>query len=130
MTTPLWCLLIVALLPYALAALGGYFRTQQFGSFDNQEPRTQCMRLTGAGARAWAAQLNAWEALGLFTAAVVVTSIAHADPQKVALASLVFVATRILHPILYVAGLATLRSIDVVIGVASCVYMFVLAAKA
>jgi uncharacterized MAPEG superfamily protein len=130
LTTPLWCLVIVALLPYALAGVGGHFRTKQFGSIENQEPRTQYMKLTGAGARAWAAQLNAWEALGLFTAAVVVTSIAHADPAKVALASLVFVATRVLQPILYVAGLATLRSIDVVIGLLSCIYMFVLAAKA
>jgi uncharacterized MAPEG superfamily protein len=130
MSTPLWCLVIVALLPYLLAGLGGYFRTRQFGVIDNQEPRTQYLRLTGAGARVWAAQLNAWEALGLFTAAVVVTGMAHADPGKVTLASLIFVVTRVLQPILYLAGLATLRSIDFIIGLLCCIYMFVLAARA
>lgn len=130
MTTPLWCLVGVALLPYVLAGLGGYFRTRQFGSIDNNLPRFQYAQLSGAGARAWAAQLNAWEALALFTAAVLVTSIAHADPAKVEVASLIFLATRILHPILYLADLATLRSIDLGIGLLSCLYMFVLAAKA
>ena len=41
MTTPLWCLVIVAILPYLLGFLGGYFRMRQFGSLDNKHPRFQ-----------------------------------------------------------------------------------------
>jgi len=130
MSTPLWCLVIVALLPYTLALAGGYFRQRQFGAIDNNDPRLQYTRLSGAGARVWAAQLNAWEALALFTAAVVVATLAHADPGRAASASMVFLVARLLHPLFYVANLAPLRSLAAVIGMACCVYMFVLAVRA
>jgi len=130
MTTPMWCLLVIAFLPYALALLGIYYRIKQFGDWDNDNPRAQYARLEGAGWRAWAAQQNAWEALGLFTATVAVAHLAGADPEKSAVAAIVFLATRLLHPVLYVANLATLRSIVVAIGLFSCAYIFVLAASA
>ena len=130
MTIPLWCLLVVALIPYILAGVGGYYRAKQFGSVDNNDPRVQYSHMEGPGGRVWAAQQNAWEALGLFTATIVIAHLAGADADKMAIASIVFLVTRILHPILYIANLATLRSIIVGIGLLSCVYMFVLAASA
>jgi len=130
MTTPMWCLLVIAFIPYGLALLGIYYRIKQFGDWDNDNPRAQYARLEGAGWRVWAAQQNAWEALGLFTATVVVIHLAGADPEKSAVAAVVFLATRLLHPVLYVANLATLRSIVVAIGLFSCIYMFMLAANA
>jgi len=81
MTIPMWCLLIIAFIPYVLALLGIYFRIEQFGHWDNDNPRAQYARLEGAGWRVWAAQQNAWEALGLFTATVVVAHLAEADFQ-------------------------------------------------
>ena len=72
MTTPLIALVIVALLPYVLAGMGGPFRIKQFGKIDNNHPRQQYSQLTGMGGRVWAAQQNAWEALAIFTAAVAV----------------------------------------------------------
>ena len=72
MTTPLWCLVIVAILPFVLSFSGGYFRMRQLGSIDNKHPRLQAAKLEGVGARAYAAQANAWEALAYFMAAVVV----------------------------------------------------------
>jgi uncharacterized MAPEG superfamily protein len=128
MTTPFWCLMVLALVPYLLAALGGYMRRKQFGVMDNHHPRIQNAQLTGVGARVWAAQLNAWEALSLFTATVVVAHLAGADPRKAAIASLVFVAVRIAHPILYIADLSKLRSTVATIGLISCAYQFWLAA--
>ena len=41
MTTPLWCLLIVAAMPYLLAFYGGYQRVQHLGKLDNNYPRLQ-----------------------------------------------------------------------------------------
>ena len=41
MTTPLWCLAILALLPYPISFLGAYFRQRQFGKIDNKLPRQQ-----------------------------------------------------------------------------------------
>ena len=50
-----------------LAGVGGYFRQANLGAVDNENPRTQAALLEGAGARAYAAQANAWEAVALFS---------------------------------------------------------------
>lgn len=130
MTIPFWCLMIVAFIPYFLALAGGYMKKRQFGSMDNADPRTQAQQLTGAGARTWASQSNAWEALGFFTAAVVVAHLAGADPERSAVAAVVFLATRILHPVFYLANLAALRSLAVTVGLGAGAYLFFLAAAA
>jgi uncharacterized MAPEG superfamily protein len=130
MTTPFWCLVIVAVIPYVLAGAGGYFKTRQFGKPDNNEPRAQAAQLEGAGARAGAAQHNAWEALALFTPAVILAHLAGADPGMSATASLLFLAARVVHPVLYIAGQATLRSLVFVVGFGSAIWLFSLAASA
>jgi uncharacterized MAPEG superfamily protein len=129
-TTPLWCLSIVAVLPFLLAFAGGYFRTRQFGSADNKHPRLQQAKLEGVGARALAAQQNAWEALGFFTAVQVVLHLANPEAAKAATAanlSLVFLATRVVHPILYIANIDLARSAVWVVGLVCGVWLLVLA---
>jgi uncharacterized MAPEG superfamily protein len=116
MTTPLSCLAIVALLPYVCAWVGGYFKMRQFGRIDNKHPREQASQLEGAGARMVAAQANAWEALTVFTAAVVIAHLGGQDPTRAALLSKVYVGTRLLHPILYGLDLDVLRSLVFVVG--------------
>jgi uncharacterized MAPEG superfamily protein len=116
MTTPLWCLVIVAILPYVLAPLGGYFRIQQFKGLDNKHPRIQQAKMEGIGARALVAQQNAWEALAFFTAAVVVSHFTQADPGTASKLSVGFLVTRILHPVLYLANIDTLRSLVFLVG--------------
>lgn len=130
MTTPLWCLTIVAVLPYGLSTLGGWLRVRQFGRLDNENPRAQEAALSGVGARVQAAQANAWEALPFFATAVIVAHLAGADPGRSAVASVLFVATRLLHPIAYAANLATLRSLVFLVGLASGIWLFALAAQA
>ena len=130
MTTPLQCLLIVAVLPYVLAGLGGYLRVRQLGTLDNNHPRIQATQLEGAAARAWAAQANAWEALAVFGAAVIVAHLTNADPQASATASLIYVATRVAHPILYLANLATLRTLVFVVGLGCIARLMQLSAAA
>jgi uncharacterized MAPEG superfamily protein len=130
MTTPLWCLIATALLPYLLSTLGGYFRLRQFGALDNKNPRVQARALEGAGARVQAAQSNAWEALPFFAVAVIVAHLTGADPGKSATASVLFLGTRVLHPIFYVANLDLARSGIFVVGLGSCVWLFALAARA
>jgi uncharacterized MAPEG superfamily protein len=130
MTTPFWCLLVAVLIPYVLAMTGGYFRMKQFGSVDNKHPRAQAAALEGAGARAWAAQQNAWEALPVFASAVFVAHLAGADPQSSATAAVVFVVARVLHPVAYIANVDVARSLVFLVGLGSCVWLFVLAARA
>ncbi len=130
MTTPFWCLLVVAVMPYVLAAVGGYFRVRQLGVLDNNHPRIQATRLEGIAARAWAAQQNAWEALGVFGAAVFLAHLTHADAAASATASQIYLATRIAHPILYLANQATVRTLVFIVGLGCIGRLLYLAATA
>jgi uncharacterized MAPEG superfamily protein len=130
MTTPLWCLVAVAVFPYVLAGLGGYLRVQQLGVLDANHPRVQAYELRGIAARAYAAQQNAWEALALFGTAVLVGHLVGADPGQSATASLVFVAARVLHAAAYIADQAIARTGVFIVGLGCCVWLFVLAGSA
>ncbi len=130
MTTPFWCLLFVAVMPYLLAGVGGYLRVNQLGALDNQHPRVQAYELRGPAARAYAAQQNAWEALALFGTAVFLAHFTGADPGQSAIASLGYVTTRVLHPVLYIANIATVRTLVFTAGIGCCVWLFALSALA
>ena len=130
MTTPFWCLLAAVFLPYVWAGVTVYYKKQQLGVIDANHPRAQSAELKDAGARAIAAQLNAWEALPVFGAAVVVAHLAGADAGLSAIASLVFVASRALHGVFYINNLALLRSLSFVAGFGACLWLFGLAARA
>ena len=130
MTTPFWCLLIAVFIPYVLAGMAGYYKGKQFGSVDNNYPRVQGAALTGAGARAWGAQQNAWEALAVFTAAVMVAHFAGADAGRSATAAVLFLVARVLHAVFYISDIATARSLIFFVGFGSCMWLFWLAASA
>ena len=70
MSTVITGLLILCILPLTCAWIGGYYRQKQLGTVDNKEPRIQAAQLTGPGARAVGAQGNSWEALAVYSAAV------------------------------------------------------------
>ena len=127
MTVPFWCLLIAAILPILLSWVSGYYRNKQLGTIDNKNPRLQNAQLTGAGARAVAAQQNAWEALAVFTAAVMVSHLLAADADKAATASMIFIAARVIHGITYVADKDALRSLSFLVGFGCCLWLFLMA---
>jgi uncharacterized MAPEG superfamily protein len=129
-TTPFWCLLVAVLLPYVWTGVGGYYKKEQFGSIDAKHPRAQSAALEGAGARVNAAQLNSWEALPVFIAAVMVAHLAGANAGLSAAASILFVAARILHGVFYIKDLAPLRSLAFAVGLGACLWLFGLAARA
>ena len=127
MTIPFWCLLIAVVLPILWSWVSGYYRQKQFGAVDNKNPRAQNAQLTGAGARAVAAQSNAWEALAIFTAATMASQLLGADAEKMATASMVFIAARIFHGIFYIADKDILRSLSFLVGFGCCIWLFVMA---
>jgi uncharacterized MAPEG superfamily protein len=124
MTVPFWCLFIGALLPTLLAFTGGYFKSQQFDSVDNNNPREQSAQLTGAGARVVAAQSNAWEALAVFTAAVTVNHLGDGAAGTAATASMIWVAARLVHAGAYLADLAPVRSLAFLVGTVCSITLF------
>lgn len=128
MTVPFWCLLVACLIPIILSWVSGYYRQQQFGAVDNKLPRLQSAKLEGAGARAVAAQQNAWEALQVFTAAVFVAHASGvADAANAALAAQLFIVARVLHAVFYLADKDILRSLAFLVSFGSSIWLFVMA---
>jgi uncharacterized MAPEG superfamily protein len=131
MTVQLWCLLAGCVLPYVWAGASLPFRNKQLGEVDVRQPRLQAADLTAGGAGAWGAQMNAWEALGVFTAANVAAYIAGVSPEGTwAMLAIVWVTARIAHGVFYVLEQAALRVLSFVVGMVSSVWIFVLALSA
>jgi uncharacterized MAPEG superfamily protein len=130
MDTVIGSLLVLCILPIVCSGIGGYFRQQQLGSVDNKEPRIQSQQLSGAGARAVAAQGNSWEALAVFSAAILALFIAGVDLQSVATLVMVFVALRIAYIPVYIGNIDKLRSLLFLGSFGICMYFFYLALSA
>ena len=120
--------MIVALLPYVLAGVGGYFRRTNLGTVDNDNPRGQAALLEGAGARAYAAQANAWEALALFLVGLALVHFTGKADQA-GTASVIFVIARILHAVFYIRGVAMLRSLSFCGALGAWIWLVVIAAS-
>lgn len=99
MTIPHLCLLIVALLPFPWTMLAKVSKR-----YDNRTPRAYLAGLEGWRARAHAAHQNAWEALAMFTAAIVVAGQAGGSSTWINWLAITFVVARVLHGVLYVAN--------------------------
>jgi uncharacterized MAPEG superfamily protein len=130
MNTVIGSLLILCILPLSCAWIAGYHRQKQLGSIDNKEPRTQALQLTGAGARAMAAQANSWEALAVFSAAILAVFISGVALQSVATLAMAFVALRIVYIPMYIGNQDKLRSLVFIAGFGICIYLFYLALNA
>ncbi|MEH6581782.1 MAG: MAPEG family protein [Halioglobus sp.] len=120
-------LLVLCFLPLVCAWTTGYFRHKQLGSVDNKHPRTQCLELTGAGARAVAAQANSWEALALFSATLLAAFVSGLDMNSIASLCMVFAALRTAYIGFYIANIDSLRSLVFIAGFGICMYIFYLA---
>ncbi|UYG08679.1 MAPEG family protein [Halomonas sp. M4R1S46] len=116
-------LFVVSLLPILLAWIGALYRVRQLGRLDNHHPRAQQARLTGVGARVNAAQANAWESLAVFAAVCVIAVGSGLDLEGLDGAAWLFLACRLLHPLLYAANLAWWRSGVYAAGMAACLYI-------
>lgn len=130
MNTVLASLLVMSILPVACSFIAGYFRRQQFGNIDNKHPRDQCRELTGAGARAVAAQSNTWEALAILSAALLAVFISGLPVDSMASLCLAFVALRVVYIGFYLANIDVLRSLSFIAAYGVCMYMFYLALSA
>lgn len=117
-----WCILAACLLPVmtiGLAKVASVLAKGKGGEgFDNNNPRAWASRLTGWQQRAHAAQMNGFEALPLFIAAVILAQQAHADQGHIDTLALSFVAVRVVYVIVYLMNLGTLRSLVWLVGLA------------
>lgn len=111
MTTPLWTLLVATILPYVWFSISNPLRKREFGTLDNNHPRLQQARLTGAGARALAASANAFEALAVYVPAVLVAHLVAPGSTLAPKLAVAWVILRVAHGAAYLANNAALRTL-------------------
>ena len=125
MTVALWCILIALFLP-PLCALIAKVSSGRFGLRDNHDPRAFLDTLSGLPRRAHAAQQNSFEAFPAFAAAVLVADIVgNAEQVTQDVLGVMYITSRLLYIICYLADWAALRSLVWFAGLAIIVAFFV-----
>lgn len=114
----------LCLLPYIMALISGYYRKKQLGVIDNQNPRDQYTHLKGPGARAVAAQQNAWEALIIYSSALLAITITNTEVRMLAFIATIILIARVFHGFFYIANFDKLRTIAFLVAIVACFYLF------
>jgi uncharacterized MAPEG superfamily protein len=113
-TLAYWCVLVAAFLPIVCAGIakwGTIGKPRSQGGFDNVDPRAWLAKQTDWRARANAAQANSFEALPFFMGAVIIAHQMGAYQFRLDLLAFVYVVLRMVYIMLYVAGMANVRSL-------------------
>ncbi|WP_309680693.1 MAPEG family protein [Polaromonas sp.] len=118
-TIAYWCVLVAALLPIVCAGLAKYgmmSTPRREGGYDNHNPRGWLAKQRDWRGRANAAQANTFEALPFFFAAVIIAHQLQAGQTSLDILALLFVVLRIAYIMMYVADLASARSVIWALG--------------
>ena len=113
-TVAYWCILVAAILPIVctgIAKYGMFTVKRKDGGYDNNNPRAWLAKQQDWRARANAAQANTFEALPLFFAAVIIAHLLQAGQAKLDILAFTFVLLRVAYIVVYVADMATTRSV-------------------
>ena len=129
MTLAFWMILAAAMLPY-MATAYAKFSAGGGATYDNSAPRANVETLPPARRRAYWAQLNGFEALPPFAAAVIVAHLAGASADLIDALAVAFVALRIAYTFLYIHDKPTARSLVWLAGLSCVVGLFVAGAMA
>ena len=112
MTVAFWCVLIAIFLPYLCTGVAK-FSGGKFGPRQNHDP------LEGFAKRAHSAQLNSFEVTPAFAAAVIIAHLAgNAELVTINVLAVLFITSRLLYIICYLADWAILRSLVWFVGMA------------
>jgi len=112
-TIAYWCVLVVAMLPIVCAGIaksGMFGKPRSQGGYDNANPRAWLAGQSDWRARANAAQANSFEAMPFFIGAVIIAHQLGAHQGRLDLLALLFVVLRVVYIMMYLAGLASVRS--------------------
>jgi uncharacterized MAPEG superfamily protein len=115
------CVLIAALLPFLTVG-----SAKAKPGYDNAAPRAFLGRLEGWRARANWAHQNHFEAFAPFAAGVILAEMAHAPQGRVDTLAVAFVVLRVLYTFVYIAGVATVRTLIWTGGLACSVWLLLL----
>jgi uncharacterized MAPEG superfamily protein len=121
LTVAYWAVLVAALLPIFCAGLakwGMFSKPRHAGGFDNHNPRAWLAGQQSWRARANAAQANSFEALPFFIGAVIIAHQLGAYQTRLDVLAFLFVVLRLLYILMYVADLASARTLAWVLALA------------
>jgi len=124
MTIAYWCVLAAAVIPLiaiGIAKAGGE-------RYNNRHPRVWLEKQQGYRARAAAAESNSFEAFPFFAAAVIIAHLAGAEQPTIDALAVGFLIARVVYGVLYIAGIARLRSVVWALGFFATIALFVVAA--
>ncbi len=113
------CVLVAALLPILCAGIakwGLFGKPRREGGYDHHNPRAWLARQTDWRARANAAQANSFEALPFFIGAVIIAHQLHAPQTRLDILAFLFIFTRLVYILMYLADMATARSLAWVVA--------------
>ncbi|WP_047289680.1 MAPEG family protein [Pseudomonas protegens] len=115
MTVAFWCVLIAIILPYLCTAIAK--GAGKYGLRYNHDPRAFLSTLEGLPKRAHNAQLNGFEVTPAFAAAVIIAHVAgNAELVTINVLAVLFITSRLLYMICYLADWAVLRSLVWFVG--------------
>jgi uncharacterized MAPEG superfamily protein len=129
MTAAFWCVLAAILFPYVCFGIarnrGRGLQGQRLR--DNRNPRDFPNRIEGLAKRAWDAQLNSFESLPGFAAAVIIAHLVHAPQNQIDALALVWVFARVAYIAFYLTDKSTLRSSVQFVSLGCVLGLFVVA---
>jgi uncharacterized MAPEG superfamily protein len=128
MTIANWCVFAAILLPYICFGIARNRARHAGTPRDNRNPRDFPNRIAGLPKRAWDAQLNSFESLPGFAAAVIISQLAQAPQPYVDALALLWVLARIAYVALYIAERSTLRSTAQFASLVCVLGLFIIAA--
>ncbi|MBA6326860.1 MAPEG family protein [Colwellia sp. MB02u-6] len=117
MTTLIICLFIATLLPF-IAKIPVAIAMNKMGGYNNH-PRDQQAKLTGFGARAFAAHQNAFESLLIFSPAVLLAIATQNTGVFIEQLAITHIVARVLYNIAYLMNIGVIRSLIWGVGIMS-----------
>lgn len=128
MTVAFWCVLIALLLPLVCTSIAK-LSSGRYNLRQNHDPRAFMETLEGLPRRAHAAQLNSFEAIPAFVAAVLIADVVgNAEQVTQDVLAVLYITSRLLYIICYLADWAALRSAVWFVGIGLIISFFVVSA--
>ena len=109
MTIAYWCVFVSILMPTAFTLIAK-MTSKDYGFKANHHPRDFLESLSGFRKRAHWVQLNTFESIPAFMAAVIIAHQQSGNQSHIDMLAMAYIALRIVYGVLYIADLALLRS--------------------
>ncbi|MGL4666388.1 MAG: MAPEG family protein [Saezia sp.] len=127
MNLAFFCIILACFMPLSFAGLAKMGGGLSGRPYDNHDPRRYLATISGWPQRAQNVQLNSWEALPIFIAAVLMASIAGVPQATIDGYAVAFILIRLVYGLCYLLDWSTCRTIVWSFGFFACLRLMVAA---